>query len=152
MKTGWFPRLFAAVPAQLLAFLPHWQHLRPPPQCILPQLPGMELAASHRLPCSSSAPAGDGTRTQRSPRAGFAERQPDSSLSPVSNLTSDCERSMVTSPAIRALPLTSVACFVEICSSHCRVHQQHGLSPLHPRPARLLLPQLLRGTEPTAFQ
>ncbi|MEJ1283079.1 hypothetical protein NN561_014044 [Cricetulus griseus] len=59
---------------------------------------------------------------------------------------------MVTSPAIRALPLTSVACFVEICSSHCPVHQQHGLSPLHLRPALLLCPQLLGGTEPTAFQ
>ncbi|KAL6048142.1 hypothetical protein STEG23_029585, partial [Scotinomys teguina] len=101
---------------------------------------------------SKSVPVSVGTRTQRSPRAGFAERQPDSSLSPVSNLTSDCERSMVTSLAIRALPLTSVACFVEICSSHCPVHQQHGLSPLHPSPARLLRPQLLWGTEPTAFQ
>lgn len=148
MKTEWLPRFSVAVPAQLLASLPLRRHPLPPPHCVLPRC-SVELSW---LPCYSSAPANDGTRTQRSPRAGFAERQPDSSLSPVSNLTSDCERSMVTSPAIRALSLTSVACFVEICSSHCPVHQQHGLSPLHPHPARLLRPQLLRGTESTAFQ
>lgn len=151
MKTGWLPRLSVAVPAQLLAFLPHWNTLDLHPTAFFRSSVERSWLPATGLPCSSSAPAGDGTRTQRSPRAGFAERQPDSSLSPVSNLTSDCERSMVTSPAIRALPLTSVACFVEICSSHCRVHQQHGLSPLHPRPARLLRPQLLRRTEPTAF-
>ena len=102
--------------------------------------------------CPSSALASDGTRTQGSLWARFAERQPDSSLSPVSNLTSACERSMVTSPAIRALPLTSVACFMEICSSHCPLHQQHGLSPLHPPPSQLLCSQVLRGTDSPTFQ
>lgn len=70
MKTGSLPRLSIADPGQILASLTHWQDPRLPTHCLPPQLGARNLATSHRLLCSSSAPVSDGTRTQRSPRAG----------------------------------------------------------------------------------
>lgn len=95
--------------------------------CFESQLSGIPLTHPCGFACwkerkralGPGAPAGKVPASPGSPR--------DSSSFPVSNLTSGCERSMVTSPAIRAL--TSVACSGKRCSSRCPLHQpQHGLS------------------------